>query len=153
MKTVLTILLCSFFLIAQENDTTAVKPVVAVVDFDGGDDAKVLADGIRSELVNSGEYTMVSRSDMVKIMEEQQFQLMGMVDEETSVELGKILGAQYLVTGSLSKVGINYFLTAKMINVETSELVASESAKAISVSTLSTTGVPKVAKKLIKKID
>lgn len=147
MKFLVSLLLFTTLLFAQD------KPRVAVLDFDGHDDATVLSDAVRSELLKSDAYTIISRSDMGKIIMEQEFQLSGIVDEETSVELGKLLGAQQLVIGNIKKVGINYFLTVKMVDIETGVVTASESVKGMSMNTLSTMGVKKIVKALLPVLE
>ncbi len=147
MKRILSILLFATLSFTQE------KARVAVLDFEGVEDALVISNAVRSELVKSDKYQIISRSDIAKIIQEQQFQLSGMVDEETSVELGRILGAQHLVTGSVTKVGISYFLNVKMVNIESGEISASESVKAMSINSLSKNGVKKVSKSLLKSAE
>ena len=48
-----------------------------------------------------------------------------MTDEQTAVEIGKLAGAEIIVTGSLSAVGSNFYLQLRLIEVETGEVVAS----------------------------
>lgn len=147
MKLFISFLLFTSLLFAQE------KARVAVLDFEGHDDASVVSDAVRTELLKSDAFTLISRSDMTKIIMEQEFQFSGMVDEETSVELGKILGAQQLVVGTIKKVGINYFLTAKMVDIESGVIVASESVKGMSMNTLSSMGAKKIAKALLPVLE
>lgn len=147
MKFLISFFLFTTLLFAED------KPRVAVLDFDGDEDAVVLSDAVRSELLKSEAFTLISRSDMGKIIMEQEFQLSGIVDEETSVELGKLLGAEQLVIGNIKKVGINYFLTVKMVDIETGVITASESVKGMSMNTLSTMGVKKVVKALLPVLE
>ncbi len=147
-------ILCLLISFAFASDTIRVVndslPVVGVVDFTGESQATVVSNALTAELVNADQFKIISRSDMQAIIMEQQFQMSGMVDTETGVELGKLIGAEYIITGDVSKAGINYYLTVKMINVETGEIVDAESARGMSINTLASTGVKKVSEGLLE---
>lgn len=51
--------------------------------------------------------TLVARNDIEKINKELQLQDSGLLDESTTVQAGKLLGAKYIVTGSIDNVEIN----------------------------------------------
>lgn len=51
--------------------------------------------------------TLVARNDIEKINRELQLQDSGLLDESTTVQAGKLLGAKYIVTGSIDNVEIN----------------------------------------------
>ena len=53
------------------------------------------------------------------------FQLSGMVDEETAVELGQMSGADVIALGEISQLGKIYYLNVKLITVETAEIISS----------------------------
>ncbi len=46
---------------------------------------------------------VVDRENMMAILQEQKLQLSGIVDDKTAVEVGKIVGAQIILTGSILK--------------------------------------------------
>ena len=46
---------------------------------------------------------VVDRENMMTILQEQKFQLSGMVNEQTAVEVGKLVGAQIMLTGTILK--------------------------------------------------
>lgn len=90
------------------------------------------------EIVQSNKFKVIDRTNIKKVFEEIGFQgnldLMGGLDEKTRVKL-KQLGAQYLMTGSIfsfeekKRYEDNFVLyskvhlTAKLINIETGEVV------------------------------
>ena len=54
-------------------------------------------------LVESGKVTLVERSKLSEIITEQKYALTGLMDlDQSSVQLGRLLGAEYLVTGSIT---------------------------------------------------
>jgi TolB-like protein len=60
---------------------------------------------------------------MVKeILKEQKFQYSGCVTDACMVEIGKMIGVNQIVGGSISKVGNIYSVSARIINIETGEI-------------------------------
>jgi curli biogenesis system outer membrane secretion channel CsgG len=85
------------------------KMVVAVLEFEGSDKlvGKVdvnLSDMLTTSLVKSNRFEVVEREKIDKILKEQSFQVSGLVDETKAVEAGKLLGAEYVVFGSITSV-------------------------------------------------
>ncbi|MBD3233765.1 MAG: DUF2380 domain-containing protein [candidate division Zixibacteria bacterium] len=102
-------------------------PSVAVMDFipKGVTDieASALTDRLRSELVQIGQYRVVEREMMNVILAEQGFQLTGCVSDKCIVAAGQILGAAYMVAGSISKIGETYSVNARLLDVESGEII------------------------------
>jgi TolB-like protein len=98
---------------------------IAVIDFEGINvseaEAKALSQNLTSEIIALDKYTVVERSAMKRIMDEQKFQHSGCVDTQCAVDIGKILGAKYIIVGSVGKVGKTFSIDARMIEVETGE--------------------------------
>lgn len=106
----LSIFLLFFFTV--QTTFAQVAPVIAVIDFENTTGQAGLAQLSKSipaimttDLSNTGLVTLVERSKINSIVEEQRFSLSGMVDERTAKEAGRLLGADYLITGSYSKFG------------------------------------------------
>ncbi|MCG2717187.1 MAG: PEGA domain-containing protein, partial [Candidatus Marinimicrobia bacterium] len=53
-------------------------------------------------------------------------QLSGCFDAECVIEIGKMAGAKYMVAGRVSKSGSGYYLSVRIIDVETSKLMANK---------------------------
>tara|TARA_Y100000034_G_C6793825_1_gene355619 strand:- start:84 stop:809 length:726 start_codon:yes stop_codon:yes gene_type:complete len=100
---------------------------IAILDLEGRGiselEAQTLTDRMRSELVNTGAVTIVERSQMQEILEEQGFQQTGCTSDECAVEVGKLLGVQNMVTGSIGKIGSSYTLDVRMFVVETGAIL------------------------------
>lgn len=77
--------------------------------------------------VNSRRFTVVDRSDIDKILAEQDFQMSGLVDDNAFVSIGKFFGANVVVTGSITGTGSQKRMVIKVIDVLTSEILAMES--------------------------
>lgn len=84
--------------------------------------ARPLTDSIRLEVVRTGKYKVIDRSNMNKILGEQKLQLSGCVSGECIVEAGQLLGVGKIVTGSIGLVGKTYYLSLSVINVETGKI-------------------------------
>jgi TolB-like protein len=102
---------------------------VAVSEFRTNTDDKNLdwlgsscSDGIIGILASDRKVRIVERAYLDKIIAEMKLQLGGMVDENSAVEIGRILGAQFFIFGSVNKLGENINLTARIVNVETTEI-------------------------------
>ncbi|MDX9898757.1 MAG: CsgG/HfaB family protein [Spirochaetia bacterium] len=67
---------------------------------------------------DSRPLTMVSRSALDRLLEEQSFQLSGLTDQAASISLGKLLGADIIVTGSISLLEYGYEINAQLIRVQ-----------------------------------
>ena len=103
------------------------RPTLAVIDFDGRGiaqlEAQTLADRFRSSIANTGAVRLVERSMMENVLTEQGFQQTGCTTDECAVEVGKLLGVQYMVGGAIGKVGETFTIDTRMIAVETGESV------------------------------
>ena len=109
------------------------KPVVAVLYFENGSfgkdradyDAlgKGIADILITDLASNPNVRVVERERIQALLTEQNLVKEKTIDPQTAVRLGRIVGAQYMITGmfmSDSKGTLN--LTSRVINVETSAI-------------------------------
>jgi curli biogenesis system outer membrane secretion channel CsgG len=89
------------------------RPRVAVISFDNRTDwwaedmGDVAADMIVTRLVNSGAFTVIERERLDAILREQGFQLSGQVNPADVVEIGRLAGVMYLITGSVTRFSID----------------------------------------------
>lgn len=86
------------------------------------DISRPLTESIRRELVGSGKYEVIDRSNMDKILDEQKFQKSGCVTGECIIEAGQLLGVGKIITGSISIVGKTYYLILSLINVQSGKI-------------------------------
>lgn len=63
-------------------------------------------------LTNLGGVKVYSRTGLAKVFEEQKLQASGMVDENTMVKLGQLVGLTHIVTGSINNVKFEYGVSA-----------------------------------------
>ena len=62
------------------------------------------ADIATDDLVNSGRFDVVERTQLKKILDEYALNNTGLVDQTTAVPIGHLTGAQYLLIGSINAV-------------------------------------------------
>jgi TolB-like protein len=109
------------------------KPVIAVLYFDnnsiGKDHAdydgvgKGIADMLITDMAQNPNVRVVERERIQSLLTEQNLTKAGTIDPQTAIRLGKIIGAQYMITGGFMSDGRGTFvLTARAINVETSAI-------------------------------
>ncbi len=61
---------------------------------------RIISDNLVSRLVTNKYYTVIERTELSKVLEEQALSLSGMIDESQATEVGKLLGAEGLIMGS-----------------------------------------------------
>lgn len=102
------------------------KETIAVIDFNpkGALDAEadVVTNEVRLQLFRSNKYKIVERENIEKLYNEQKMQMSGLTGKTFAIQMGKILSAQHILLGSVSKIDKSYFVTARMINVSTGEM-------------------------------
>jgi WD40 repeat protein len=84
--------------------------------------SEYVIDGLIENTVNDGRFTAVDRKNIALIQQEMNFQLSGEVSDESAQAIGKLLGAQTIVSGAISRLGNYYRLRVQAIGVETAEI-------------------------------
>ncbi len=121
------IVLCACLLTAALISSTAAektKLTVAVLDFDSDEKGNLtlgakVATLLELGLNPGGEYDLVERSSVKKILEENGLGMTGLIEKSSAAKVGNLLGAKVLVTGRVFFVDDEMFLAAKVISVET----------------------------------
>jgi len=123
---IFTVIVTCSFIIAQES-----KPSVAVLDFEARGipdyEAETLTERLRTEIATTRAVRLVDRKLLQKILEEQGLQQSGCTTDECVAEVGQLLGAQFMINGSVGKIGDSYAIDAKMVSVTTGVAVRSKS--------------------------
>lgn len=77
---------------------------------------------ISSTIVNTGKYSIVERSLLEKIMEEQKFSNSGAVNDLEATEIGKLAGANKVVLSVVTLTGGRNMVSIKIIDVTTATI-------------------------------
>jgi len=110
------------------------RPVVVVFRFDnnsigaGKADFDGMATGVQdlliTDLASNARIRLVDRTHLNEILTEQNLAKTGQVDPTTAVRIGKILGAQYAVTGGFMSDGKGTaVMTGRTIDIETTQII------------------------------
>lgn len=106
-------------------------PGVAVLDFTGlmigqaGGSAplgKAVSAMLTTELSGRDGMRVIERQALQELLMEQRLALSGRVDESTAVQVGQMVGAQYVILGAVTSIGDETRLDMRAVNVETSEV-------------------------------
>jgi curli biogenesis system outer membrane secretion channel CsgG len=82
-------------------------------------------DTLTVTFVNSLNYDMVERKEIEKILQEQDFQISGLVDDKTAVGLGEFLGAEVIIIGEINGTGSMRRLVFRALDVRTAKVAGS----------------------------
>lgn len=108
-------------------------PTVAVMDFTGfmlgeaGNSVnlgKAVAAMLVTEFSGRDGMQVVERRQLNDLLMEQRLALSGRVDENSAVEIGKLLGAQYVFHGQVASIAGNLRLDIRAVDVETGEVIS-----------------------------
>lgn len=117
------ILLSSSPLVSQAAERE--KPTCAILTFNARagvstPEADSLSDRFATEFDRCGQYTIVARSKMREILDEQRFQSADSCSAAAcAVEAGKLLGVRHMVYGTITRLGQLYSVNSFIVDVET----------------------------------
>jgi len=168
MKKVFTGVLILAFIFVFAYSSEAAKKKVAVLDFEYGtitdrwwphnwDIGKGISDMLVTQLVKDGTYSVIERRKLDAVISEQKLGASGLVNANTAAQIGRILGVQYVIMGSITQFSIDtktidtggfgrmlglggdvgvstttaaVYIDARMIDTTTAEIVAVAEGKA-----------------------
>ena len=113
------------------------KPTVAVIPFSdqsprqgiiNESSINIVRENVETDIVQTGKFRSLTRTEINRLLDEIKFDNSGLVDPATAAKYGKMVGAQYLVLGTVNglgtKKGNQYvaYVSLRMIEVETAEI-------------------------------
>ncbi|MDD5302533.1 MAG: FlgO family outer membrane protein [Elusimicrobia bacterium] len=108
---------------------------VAVVPFTGPRGSASFSGAIVSErlviqILARGELDLVERRLLDKILEEQRLGVFGIMDQDTVKTLGKVLGVDAILTGTIVELkGDRVEINARLIHTETAQVLAADTVR------------------------
>jgi TolB-like protein len=132
MKFLKTGVVLLFLLVIAGGAEAVEKEYIAVLDLEVTEGisetyVRPLSDRLRQELFSTGSFVVVERRTMEEVLKEQSLQLAGCTTNECAIEIGKVLGVRQMVAGSIGQVGTVHTVNIRLIDVETTEVIAAES--------------------------
>jgi TolB-like protein len=100
------------------------KTSVAVIEFSDLDGnvnklGKLFSEELITRLYETKKFNVIERTMLTKVLNEQKLQASGLIDEDSAKKLGKLLGVDSIVTGSISDLSNYIRVNARIINAET----------------------------------
>ena len=105
-------------------------PSIAVIDFDSGSfctvqEAIVMTNAFRNEMVRSGRATIVDRANTEALRAEMRFQMSDWVNPARIRTAGNMLGVDYFIFGNFGIMGGTGYLQVQMTEVDTGHIIHS----------------------------
>lgn len=83
----------------------------------------IIQEKMISSLVNQGLFRVIERQQLEKVLAEQKLQMSGMIDNANAVEIGKMLGADGIMVGSITEYGRTIYPKVRLtVNVRVIEV-------------------------------
>lgn len=131
------------------------KPVVVVAPFDtkgvAQDEADVITELFTAEYANTGSARVVDRNSFDKIKTQLSFQSSDWSNADKVAQLGKALNANHVVVGQLLQFRSQIAVTIKIIDVNTTTILASHTEKVKDIEDL-LDKLPEICKELSNKV-
>lgn len=112
---------------AEAQDGLAVYPTAIFPFHERGEGVKgygnTASDILFASLVVNPDLLLVDREEINKTLQEQEMNLSGMVSPGDAVQVGSLIGAKVLITGSVIDADQSIYLVARIIGTETSRVL------------------------------
>lgn len=100
-------LILALFLSVLAASPALAKTRIAVIDFqdtaNSGAPGRAITDMLVTELFNTNLFTIIERSRVDQLLLEQNMVISGAIDPSAAVQLGKLLGVEMIITGSITE--------------------------------------------------
>jgi TolB-like protein len=101
---------------------------LTVLPFDQQEDLTTASDSFQDflidDLVNQDRFQVLERNKLDIILREQKLSRTNLFDEKTALKVGRLVAAQCLVAGSIIQSRLGFEIIARMIDTETSDILA-----------------------------
>jgi TolB-like protein len=90
----------------------------------------VVSERLVIQILARGELDLVERGQLDKILEEQRLGVFGIMDQDTVKTLGKVLGVDAILTGTIVELkGDRVEINARLIHTETAQVLAADTVR------------------------
>jgi len=83
---------------------------------------KLIPELLQSNLSSEEELIVLARDQLDKVLEEKALLQSGVIDSEQGQEIGDLLGAEFIITGSVKSVNDEIMISADIIRVKTGQV-------------------------------
>ncbi len=109
--------------------------------------AAAISDLLRSDIVDTGRFVIVERSQMEAIFKEQGLQMTGCTDNSCAVEIGKLVSANKIILGEVNMLNNSTIITVRVVDVAKGVAEFSTSEKTENINE-----IDKTVKSLVEKL-
>jgi len=124
--------LFALILLSLSSSSFAERIPIAVLDLDAKGEgldkgvADALTESVRYQFSKQESLDLVAREKMLDLAREKAIQLTGCTDVSCAVQIGKALNVRKMITGSVTKLGGNFSLFLRVVDVEKENVECSE---------------------------
>ena len=126
--------------IIKNFEIDSAKAVVGIADFENKSERAeksnigfAVSDIISQRLTELDQFVVVESSQIEKIIDTLKLGLTGLYDEKTVASIGNLVGAEYMVLGSVTDIGGFYRINTRVVRVETGITIVNENLEIDSV--------------------
>lgn len=117
------------FVNGQQAAVALDKKTIAIKDFQviRGRDKNIavyIQENMTTALVNSGQFNVVERFKLESVLNELKLAQTGVMDTGQAKEVGRLIGADLILTGTLAQMGKDWNANLRLINTETGLIIA-----------------------------
>jgi len=73
------------------------------------------------------KFQIVERSKLEEMLSEQKLSMSGVISDNSAIKVGQLINADILLLGSVSRIGNNYSINARLVTTETGKILSAES--------------------------
>ena len=103
---------------------------IAVMDFKNNSSVfrydrleRMVPEMLKTELSHYSEIAVVERSKIESILKEQALAQAGVIETETAQKVGQLVGAEYIITGEINRIGNQLRIDAHLLKVATGQVL------------------------------
>ncbi len=119
----------------QNHPSIAVIPLRALGAIKEAE-ANALTSLLETGLVKSSMFQVVEKGEISEVLAAQEFSFADYADKNFVIQVGKLLSAKQIVLGTISRIGIKYIITAKIIDVASGKTLKADKVNADSIENL-----------------
>ncbi|BCG65250.1 MAG: hypothetical protein methR_P3076 [Methyloprofundus sp.] len=88
----------------------------------------LVSESFTTSLVNSNNFKIIEREQLDKVVKEMEMTQTGFIEATNAVEIGKMLHADAIITGSVALLNTQIHINARIIEIESTYVISAESA-------------------------
>lgn len=124
---------CHELIVSLQEQQAGYIPI-AIIDFENQSEKArqynvgfAVSELLTEEFAGSEYFMVVERKQIHKILETVELQLSGLYDPEKVVSVGRLIGAEYILLGSVSELAGKYRIAARVVEMETGNIMLARS--------------------------